>query len=654
VKSGDKLAGRYEIRDLLGRGGMGEVWRATDQTLDRPVAVKTLSTRLSSEELQESLPRFQREGRAAARLNHPSIATIFDAGEHDGQLFMVLELVNGEDLARVLAREPGGLPVGQVLEIGTQAADGLAVAHEAGVIHRDIKPANLMLLRRGQVKILDFGIARLEGTASSLSATGAVLGTMAYMPPEQMLGQPISGSADVYSLGATLFHLLTGRVVFPGDDLRAVVAQHLTAQPPDPRAFRSDCPAELASYVLSMLAKEPGQRPDAEAVTDALHAMRSAAAASPAVPAAAVPAGPVTVVTGPAGPQAGPGIRSVPADGRSGPVAAWAWGDLRAISKQMVIPVNEADHGSPYTLAFSPDGRILASRGEVVQLWDVHSGGLLATYPDRERIAGVGGVSFSHRGDLLATSHQDADAIILRDVTSGRVVTSLIGMDLAKDQIVFSPDDALLAASTAGEVGVWDVATGRLIAAESVPVLGSIAFSPDGKILAIGAADRVLLRAVDQLWHGLRPRLPDLTVDVRNASNWGVSFSPDGQVIAAAVSGPRRASAVYLWSVPDARPLVRYASSKGIIGLAFSPAGDVIASVEDLRSVTLWEAGTGRPVTVIDSAATCLAFSPDGGYLAVGCTREIHLWRSGLRRARGAPLASTQADDATGSWRQPG
>jgi serine/threonine protein kinase len=182
VKTGQRLAGRYEIQDLLGHGGMGEVWRARDLTLDRPVAVKTLSSRLSVDELQESLPRFQREGRAAARLNHPSIATIFDAGEHDGQLFMVLEFVDGEDLRRVLARQPAGLPVGQVLDIGAQVAEGLTVAHEAGVVHRDAKPANIMLLSRGRVKVCDFGIARLEGMTSVLSVTGTVVGTMDYMP----------------------------------------------------------------------------------------------------------------------------------------------------------------------------------------------------------------------------------------------------------------------------------------------------------------------------------------------------------------------------------------------------------------------------------------------------------------------------------------
>jgi serine/threonine protein kinase len=284
VKAGERLAGRYEVRDLLGEGGMGQVWRAVDLRLDRMVAVKTLSARLPAAELREVLPRFQREGKAAARLSHPSIATIFDAGEHEGHLFIVLEFVRGEDLRRVLARSPGGLPVDQVLDIGAQVADGLVVAHEAGVIHRDVKPANVMLLSRGGVKLCDFGIARLEGATSGLSVTGAVMGTVAYMSPEQMLGQKASGSADVYSLAATLFHLITGRVMFRGDVLGAIIAQNITAPPPDPRALRRDCPAGFAAYLLTMLAKEPGRRPSAAHVAGTLRALGAAPATLTAAP----------------------------------------------------------------------------------------------------------------------------------------------------------------------------------------------------------------------------------------------------------------------------------------------------------------------------------------------------------------------------------
>jgi serine/threonine protein kinase len=280
VETGQRLADRYEIQLLLDSGGMGQVWRARDLTLDRPVAVKALVRNLSGEKLREALARFRREALAAARLNHPSIATIYDAIEDNGQLFLVLEFVDGEDLRKTLARQPAGLPVSKVLNIGAEVAEALVVAHKAGIVHRDVKPANLMLPPHGRVKVCDFGIARLQGATASITATGTAVGTEAYMPPEQLLGKEVSGKADVYALGATLFHLLTGRVVFPGDDLEAIIAQHLTAQPPNPAALRPDCPPTLATLLQAMLAKKPSQRPAATAAAAALRALQSPPATS--------------------------------------------------------------------------------------------------------------------------------------------------------------------------------------------------------------------------------------------------------------------------------------------------------------------------------------------------------------------------------------
>jgi WD40 repeat protein len=176
--------------------------------------------------------------------------------------------------------------------------------------------------------------------------------------------------------------------------------------------------------------------------------------------------------------------------------------------------------------------------------------------------------------------------------------------------------------------GVWEVATGRLVAAEPVAELGSLAFSPDGRLLAVGDGDRVMLREVDHPGNARRTDLPDLTVNIRQASNWGVAFSPDGTLLAAAVSKHGRTGSVHLWSVPDFRPLTKYATHKGLVGLAISPAGDVIATVEDLKSVKLWAVGSGLRAGTVNSPATCLTFSPDGSYLAAGCTDEIHVWTS--------------------------
>lgn len=272
MRTGLELAGRYRLERRLGRGGMGEVWQALDLRLDRRVALKVLLGDWASagEQMDQALARFRREGRSAARLKHPQIATVHDTGTHDGRPFLVLELLAGPDLATLLDDHPGGLPIGMALDHGAKAAEGLAAAHDAGVIHRDVKPSNLILDGDGVLKVCDFGIARLAGATAALTATGVGFGTVAYMPPEQLLGEPVTGAADVYALGATLFHLLTGRVLFPAEDLRAVMGQVVHKAPPPPSSLRPAIPEALDDYLLTLLAKDPLARPPAAAVPAAL------------------------------------------------------------------------------------------------------------------------------------------------------------------------------------------------------------------------------------------------------------------------------------------------------------------------------------------------------------------------------------------------
>ncbi|GAA4054685.1 hypothetical protein GCM10022214_02030 [Actinomadura miaoliensis] len=269
------MAGRYRVLELLGEGGMGQVWRGEDVRLERVVAVKVLLPHLLHGQAREqALARFEREGRAAARLSHRNIAAVHDVGEYNGQPYLVLEYLHGRDLKSLLQEFPRGLPVEDALSYGVQTADGLAAAHAVGVVHRDVKPANLMLGDNGTVKICDFGIARLHGATDGLTA-GATIGTLAYMAPEQLSGQDIDHRTDLYALGATLFHLLTGRHVFVGDDARAVIAQHLTAAPPAARALRPDIPIQVEEYLGVLLAKEPDRRPeDATSVAARLRDLR--------------------------------------------------------------------------------------------------------------------------------------------------------------------------------------------------------------------------------------------------------------------------------------------------------------------------------------------------------------------------------------------
>ncbi|MFH0180758.1 protein kinase [Streptomyces cacaoi] len=269
MHEGTELAGRYRLLTLLGRGGMGQVWQAEDLRLGRLVAVKLLlgvDLPDDSTRQRQILARFHREGHATAKLTHRNIAAAFDVGEHKGRPFLVLELLHGRDLRTVLEQDfPQGMPMPLAADYGAQVAEALAAAHAVGIVHRDIKPANLMLLADGTVKVCDFGIARLRQsvTEPQLTQAGMAIGTPAYMPPEQFQGKPVDAAADVYALGATLFHLLTGRLVFPATEPAALYAMHAGKQAPQVSSLRTDASPELDALIGALLAKDPRRRPDA-------------------------------------------------------------------------------------------------------------------------------------------------------------------------------------------------------------------------------------------------------------------------------------------------------------------------------------------------------------------------------------------------------
>ncbi|MFE7168423.1 protein kinase [Streptomyces sp. NPDC057616] len=253
------LADRYHLEELLGRGAMGEVWRAADQLLGRPVAVKLMR----AEEATDA-QRFRLEAQTAGRLNHPHVVGVYDFGSHAGQSYLIMELVDGWTLAQERSLR-GALAPHEAADIAAQMAAGLAAAHRQGVIHRDIKPANVMLSTDRTVKITDFGIARFaDEAASTLTATGKILGTADYLAPERALGRPALPASDVYSLGCVLYELLTGRPPFRGATSLAVVQQHVDAAPPPPAQLRPEIPPSQSEYVLRLLAKDPAHRPTAE------------------------------------------------------------------------------------------------------------------------------------------------------------------------------------------------------------------------------------------------------------------------------------------------------------------------------------------------------------------------------------------------------
>jgi serine/threonine-protein kinase len=248
--------GRYRLLREIGGGGMGTVYEAEDTQLGRRVAVKLLPPEYSRD--RRAKERFLREARTAAAVDHPNLCTVHDAGESEGRLYIVLSFYEGETLRDRIRRGP--LPLAEAREVAIQVARGLARAHEAGIVHRDVKPANVMLPRRGEAKILDFGIARLEGDEVSLTRTGASWGTPAYMSPEHARGEPVDGRTDVWSLGVMLYEMVAGRRPFGGESIEALVSSILTQEPEPLERIRPDVPPELARVVDKALAKAPEER----------------------------------------------------------------------------------------------------------------------------------------------------------------------------------------------------------------------------------------------------------------------------------------------------------------------------------------------------------------------------------------------------------
>ncbi|CAL9359757.1 Serine_threonine-protein kinase PknD [Streptomyces sp. enrichment culture] len=334
------IHGRYRLLDPIGRGGMGEVWRARDESLGRHVAVKCLKplgpnhdhafTRVLRE-------RFRREARVAAALQHRGITVVHDFGESDGVLYLVMELLDGRNLSQLLEdNRQHPLPVADVLEIAEQVAAALAYCHEQAIVHRDLKPANIVRLGDGTVKICDFGIARLGhdiGFTSRLTGTGIAMGTPHYMSPEQIGGTEVDQRSDLYSFGCVLYEIATGVPPFDLDDAWAILVGHRDTPPRPPREHRPELPAYLERVILDLLAKEPDERPgDARELARRISAHRAAPAYVPAVvaprsapdtPAGAgrLPSWTRGMTTGRK--AAGPGLRTAPPDPAAGLSGEW-------------------------------------------------------------------------------------------------------------------------------------------------------------------------------------------------------------------------------------------------------------------------------------------------------------------------------------------
>jgi eukaryotic-like serine/threonine-protein kinase len=245
--------GRYQVLGELGQGAMGVVYKAKDPLIDRVVAIKTINLSLAMDEKDEYEGRFYQEAKAAGRLNHPNIVTIYDVGKSGDVAYIAMEFLEGREL-RDIMNERGMLPVDQVLDVVAQVALGLAYAHEHGIVHRDVKPSNIMLVRDGHVKITDFGIARMA-SAAVRTQTGMVLGSPKYMSPEQVMGKEIDQRSDIFSLGVMLYEMLTREAPFDGENVNAIMYQTLNVIPVPPNSVNPAVPEMVNFIVAKALAK---------------------------------------------------------------------------------------------------------------------------------------------------------------------------------------------------------------------------------------------------------------------------------------------------------------------------------------------------------------------------------------------------------------
>lgn len=643
--SGLPRLGDYQLIEEVARGGMGVVYKARQVSLDRLVAVKTLL--LGPLAGKDFVQRFRVEASAAASLRHPNIVAVHEVGVQGNQHYLVMDYIAGQTLAKISGGQP--LAPRRAAAYVKTIAEAVHYAHERGVLHRDLKPSNVLVDQNDQPHVTDFGLAKRLDTDSDLTLSGQVLGSPNYMSPEQAGGKrgQVGRASDVYSLGAILFHLLTGRPPFVAESVSDTIQLVLEREPITPRVLVMGIPRDLETICLKCLRKEPDKR--YQTAQELAHELERFLQDEP--------------------------IRARRA---TQPEKLWRWcrrrpamASLAAATITLLLAVTI---GSPIAIYRISRERTRVEASElklqrnlyvakinlIQQAWDQNNLARLrqllddtAAYPDRgfewyywqrqahlelrtfrghQRV--VSSVAYSPDGQRIATASWDSTAKVW-DMASGEELFTLTGHTDFLNAVAFSPDgQRIITGSRDGTARVWDAAKGKycfsLTRLNPGDQISSVAFSPDGQriVIGIGTRESVDMAGRATVWDATNGQLLH-TLQADSSKILATAFSPDGTRIA---TGSKEGS-VIIWDALTGTELIRLDGHRGRVeSVAFSPDGRQLVTASTDRTAKVWELSSGRERLSLNGHANelyCARFSRDGHYIATGSfDQTAKLWDS--------------------------